>query len=359
MIRWMYVFVPLAFGAVWTHASETTIFVLCALAIVPMAFLLGEATEHLAARMGPGVGGFVNATFGNATELIIGILGILKGGEALLVVKASITGAILGNLLLIVGLAMLVGGWGRDKQHFSSTAVAMNHSMMILAVAGLMLPSAMSLIHKLHVDDQHLRPFTPELELKLSLWVSAILMLSYILSLVFAFVTHTHVFEGGAHEDEENEEPWSVKKSLGFLVGSTIVIALISESLIHTVEHAGEVLGLSPIFMGLIVVSTVGNAAEHSSAVLVARSNKMDLALQIALGSAAQIALFVGPSLVLFAYFANQTMSLVFTPLEVMSVALAVAIAAFVSVDGESNWFEGFQLLCLYVLIGVGFFFIT
>lgn len=353
-------FVPLAIGAVLTHQGEGVVFTLCALAIVPMAFLLGEATEHLAERCGPGVGGFVNATFGNATELIIGIFGILKGGEAILVVKASITGAILGNLLLIVGLAMLVGGLGREKQKFSETAVATNHSMMLLAVAGLMLPSFMHLLEVIGAHKGHGKAFTPELELHFSFWVAGILMLSYVLSLVFAFVTHSHVFMGAEHADEGPEDHvWPMGKAFAVLVTATLVIAYLSESLVHTVEHAGESMGLSPIFMGLVVVATVGNAAEHSSAVLVARNDKMDLAMQIALGSAAQIALFVGPFLVAVAWMMGVPFDLVFSPLEVLSVGLAVAIAAQVTLDGESNWFEGFQLLSLYGMIAVAFYYLT
>lgn len=354
------VFVPLALAGHHLHWAEGWVFGFTALAIVPMAFLLGEATEHLAERSGPGVGGFVNATFGNATELIIGVFGILKGGQALLVIKASLTGAILGNLLLIVGLSMLVGGWGRDRQQFSAAAVSMNTSMMILAVAGLMLPSSMALIERVAGGISHGKHFTPELQHTYSLWVAAILILTYILSLVFAFVTHKHVFKGPEHGDSEPESQiWSVRKALGVIVAATLVIAYLSELLIHTVEHAGESMGLSPIFMGLVVVATVGNAAEHSSAVMVARNDKMDLALQIALGSASQIALFVCPVLVGVSYMAETPMDLVFTPLEVLSVMLAVAIAAQVSIDGESNWLEGYQLLALYAMIAVGFYYLT
>ena len=353
-------FVPLAFGAMWTHAADTTRFVLSALAIVPMAFLLGEATEHLAERSGPGVGGFVNATFGNATELILGVFGIMQGGQALLVIKASITGAILGNLLLIVGASMFFGGLGRDKQKFSETAVATNHSMMILAVAGLMMPSLLAVLERIPgglADGKH---FTHESEVALSMWVAGILMVSYVLSLVFAFVTHSHVFKGPEHGDDEPlDQVWPVKKALSVLVAATVVIAFLAEDLIHTVEAAGHALELSPVFMGLVVVATVGNAAEHSSAVLVAMKDKMDLALQIALGSATQIALFVAPLLVFIAYLLGQELTLVFTPLEVASVGLAVAIAAQVSIDGESNWFEGFQLVSLYGMIAVGFFYLT
>jgi Ca2+:H+ antiporter len=353
-------FVPMAAMAVLTHQSEGTVFFLCAMAIVPMAFLLGEATENLAERCGPGVGGFVNATFGNATELIIGIFGILKGGEALLVVKASITGAILGNLLLIVGLSMFVGGWGRDKQVFSEAAVGTNQSMMILAVAGLMLPSSMHLLELIGANKGHGKAFTSELELHFSLWVAGILMLSYLLSLVFAFVTHSHIFKGPEHADSGPEDDvWPIKKAAAVLIGATLVIAALSESLIHTVESAGHALGLSPLFMGLVVVATVGNAAEHSSAVMVARKGKMDLALQIALGSAAQIALFVAPFLVMISWFLGSSFNLVFSPLEVLSVSLAVAIAAQVTIDGETNWFEGFQLISLYGMISGAFYYLT
>jgi Ca2+:H+ antiporter len=231
---------------------------------------------------------------------------------------------------------------------------------MILAVAGLMMPSMMALLERIPGGLAEGKHFTHEAEISLSLWVAGILMLSYVLSLVFAFVTHSHVFKGPEHGDDEPlHEVWPVKKAMGVLTAATIVIAFLAEDLIHTVEAAGTALELSPIFMGLVVVATVGNAAEHSSAILVAGNDKMDLALQIALGSATQIALFVAPLLVFLAYFMGRDLTLVFTPLEVISVGLAVAIAAQVSMDGESNWFEGFQLVSLYGMIAVGFYYLT
>ncbi len=354
--------VPGAAFAHHSHASASTVFILSALAIVPMAFLLGEATEHLAERAGPAVGGFMNATFGNATELIIGAMGILKGGEAVLVIKASITGSILGNLLFILGLSMLAGGWGRKEQTFSRTAVGAGNAMMALAVAGLMLPSTVYLADAAHAAlFAHPPRLTEETRVHLSLWVAGILMVSYFVSLFFSFVTHTHVFVGAeAEEAGVDHDTWPVNKAVGVLLFATLVVAWLSEMLIHTVEDAGRTMGLSPIFMGLVVVATVGNAAEHASAILVARRDKMDLAVQIAMGSATQIALFLGPALVLFSFaFAPSTMTLEFSLLEVMAVALAVNVAALVSLDGESNWFEGFQLVSLYALVAVAFYYLV
>lgn len=356
------VFVPAAIAAHHMHADSSTVFVLSALAIAPMAFLLGEATEHLADRAGPAVGGFMNATFGNATELIIGMMGILKGGEAVEVIKASITGSILGNLLFILGLAMLLGGWGRVKQTFSATAVGANNAMMALAVAGLLVPSTVYLVDQAHAAlGDGLAVLTPEKRVSLSLWVACILMVSYLLSLVFAFVTHTDLFKGPEDEEEgPAHDAWPIKKAVVVLIVSTMVIGYLSEMLVHTVEDAGKQMGLSPVFMGLVVIATVGNAAEHASAILVAMRDKMDLAVQIALGSAAQIALFLGPSLVLFSYFfAPETMTLEFSLLEVLAVFLSVAIATLVSLDGESNWFEGFQLVSLYVMLAVAFYYLS
>lgn len=362
-IYYMGLFVPLAAYSHHAHMPESQQFLLACMALIPVAYLLGEATEHLAEHAGPAIGGFLNATLGNATELIIGAIGIYKGGEAVEVIKASITGSILGNLLLILGLSMFFGGWGREKQRFSRDAVGAQNAMMTLAVAGLMLPSMAYLLIQAH---KALEPaWTPpsfDVREYLTLWCAAILMLSYVLSLVFSFVTHSHLFDVGTADDaaddpEGKHEVWPMKTCVGVLLGATLVVAYLSEMLVHSVEAAGKAWGLSPTFIGLVVVATVGNAAEHASAILVAMKDKMELALSIALGSATQIALFMAPALVFFGYFIGKPLTLEFSIAEVMAVALAVNIGSLVSLDGESNWFEGFQLVSLYLMVA-GFFYV-
>lgn len=328
------------------HAAPTLVFAAAALAIIPLASLLGDATEELAAHSGPALGGFLNATLGNLTELIIGVLALWSGHVE--VVKASITGSIIGNLLLVFGLAVLVGGLGREKQSFSRVAVGANTSMLFLAVVALVMPA----LYDLTVFGS-LAPTGATIE-RLSFWTALVLLASYAASLVFTFRTHRSLFGGEAHQTP------AIRRSAAILIlaAATALIAVASEILVGQIEAVTRSLGWTELFVGLIVVATVGNAAEHSTAVMMARKNKMDLALTIAVGSSTQIALFVAPVLLLLSLSRPEPMSLVFHPLEIASVIFSVGVVTLVSMDGETNWFEGVQLLGVYAILATFFYFL-
>ncbi|MBI4872462.1 MAG: calcium/proton exchanger [Candidatus Riflebacteria bacterium] len=371
--------VPMAIAAEVFHLGPVVIFVLAGLGIIPLAGILGEATEQLSDRLGPGIGGFLNATFGNATELIIGLMALYsasqlasqaaappagKTAQQLMasadnlveVVKASITGSIIGNLLFILGLAFLVGGLGRDKQVFSAKVVGVGNAMMTLAVAGLMAPSIVYWLDHLAKGSPHIPDAT---FVDLSDHVAVVLLVIYLLSLVFSFKTHRHLYR--APEDEDHapahvEEHWTTRKAVTILVVSTAVIAVLSEILVGSLDAAGKSMGLNPIFMGLVVVAMVGNAAEHASAVMIARKDKMDLAINIAMGSSMQVALLLAPIMVLASNLGSKTMTLVFTPLELAAVGISTAITTIVNLDGESNWLEGAQLLSVYAILALAFY---
>lgn len=375
----MLLFVPVALAAEVFHLGPMVVFITAGLGIIPLAAILGEATEQIASRVGPGLGGFLNATFGNATELIIGLVAIstasglvtqaaappagktaaelLQSADELIeVVKASLTGSIIGNLLFILGLAMLVGGFNREKQVFSSRVVSVGNAMMTLAVAGLMIPSVIYWLDHLSKGAPHISEST---FVDLSDHVAVVLLLIYGLSLLFSFKTHKHLYRSPEDEDHAPahvEEAWSTKKAMTVLIVSTSVIAVLSEFLVGSIEAAGKSMGLNPIFMGLVVVAMVGNAAEHASAVLIARKDKMDLAINIAMGSSMQVALLLAPVMVLLSNLGAKQMTLVFTPLEVAAVGISTAITTIVNLDGESNWLEGAQLLSVYVILALAFF---
>src|SRR5687767_7611623 len=319
---------------------------------------MGEATEHLAARSGPGIGGLLNVTFGNAPELIIAFFALLEGLQE--VVKASIVGSIIGNILLVMGAAMLVGGWKRDKQTFNHTAANAQSGMLLLALAALIFPAVFQLIHGgglPSVGDERV-DFGSDLE-KLSLGVALVLMVSYAAGLWFSLRTHRAVFNPfGEEEAEEEAHHWPVKRAAIFLALSAVAVGVMSEILVGSISEASDDIGLSEFFVGVFVVAIVGNAAEHWVAVLVAAKDKMDLAVNIAIGSSAQIALFVAPILVLASFVVGDNpMALVFNGYEIGALVLAVLIANFLTQDGESNWFEGVQLLALYAVFGLVFFY--
>ncbi|MGH7657027.1 MAG: calcium/proton exchanger, partial [Gemmatimonadales bacterium] len=301
--------------------------------------------EHLAHRTNPAIGGLLNATFGNAAELIIALVALRAGLIEL--VKASITGSILGNLLLILGLSLMAGGLKRPTMRFSRTAAGMSAAMMALAVVGLVFPA---LFHMLH-------PRQAAQELYLSEGVAIILVITYVLSLLFTLKTHRDLL-AGREETAAEGEPWSVPIALGVLLGATALVAYESELLVHSVESVTEQFGLSEMFVGLIIVPIIGNAAEHAAAVLVARKGKLDLSLGIALGSSTQIALLIAPILVFAGLIFGQPMNLVFTSFEVAALAMATVITAIITLDGESHWFEGVQLLAVYAMVAVAGFFI-
>lgn len=344
-------FVLLSVVAHSAHWGEKAVFVLAAAAIIPLAGILGKATEEIAMRMGPAMGGLLNATFGNATELILAIISIRAGGPLLDMVKASITGSIIGNLLLVLGVAIVAGGMRYKTMAINPRAAGMSSAMMMLAVVGLVVPAVFA----------HVKPDANEVLLEnMSLAVSAILMVVYVLGLVFAFGTHKHIFNpDGNAEGEGGEAPeWSLGVAWSVLLGATLLVVLESELLVGAVEHLIESLHLSPVFLGAVVIAIVGNAAEHAVAVMVARRGRMELAFQIACGSSTQIALFVAPFLVFVSLAMGQPMNLLFTVFEVLAILASVVLVSMISQDGETNWLEGTQLLAVYGILCVAFYYL-
>jgi Ca2+:H+ antiporter len=356
---WPYLLVPLIPIAVvleLAHASATVVFAASALGIVPTAALMGRATEELAAKSGPGIGGLLNVTFGNAPELIIALFALNEGLQE--VVKASIIGSILGNVLLVMGAAMLLGGLGREKQTFSRTGASVQATMLLLAATAMVMPAIFELVEGKGLPDPgaEIVDYGSEVE-HLSLAVAIVLIISYVGGLFFSLRTHRDVFNP-PYEEDEDTWGWSARTSVMALAIAGVLVGLMSEVLVGSISEASESIGLSEFFIGVIVVAVVGNAAEHWVAVLVALKNKMDLAVNIAIGSSAQIALFVAPVLVIASFFIGVgPMPLVFNGFELGAVLLAILIAQYVTQDGESNWFEGLQLLALYVILGITFFF--
>ena len=356
-VHYLGVFIPAAIGLELAHASPLLVFSAAALGVIPCAAVMGEATEAIAAKSGPGIGGLLNVTFGNAPELIIAFFALLEGLQE--VVKASIVGSIIGNILLVLGAAMVVGGWKRDKQTFSHTAANAQSGMLLLALAALIFPAVFQLIHGggLPAVGEDRVDFGSDLE-KLSLCVALVLLVSYLAGLWFSLRTHRAVFNPFGGEEEEETHHWPVKRAAIYLALSAVAVGVMSEILVGSISEASEDIGLSEFFVGVFVVAIVGNAAEHWVAVLVAAKNKMDLAVNIAIGSSAQIALFVAPVLVLASFVVGpDPMALVFNGYELVGLIFAVLIANLVTQEGESNWFEGVQLLALYAVLGLVFYF--
>jgi len=347
---------PVAVLSRTLHLAPVFVFSAAALALVPLASLLGDATEQLAAHVGAAAGGLLNATLGNTTELVIGVVA-LWGGQVE-VVKASIAGSIVGELLLVFGLSALVGGLSHEKLRFSTAAVGANISMLFLAVVALVMPALFQLTASRRLS--LLNPPTPAglspgLSIdRLSLWTAVVLLVVYAASLLFMFRTHRNLFRGPGFAPPVLGRG----TALGILIVSVGLTVAASQILISQVEPVTRSLGWSELFVGMIIVATVGNAAEHSAAVMLARRDEMDLALSIAVGSGAQIALFVAPLLVLISQARPPAMSLVFHPLETAAVIISVAVVTAASIDGETNWFEGLQLLAVYAILAVVFYFL-
>lgn len=344
-------FVPAALAAHFVHAPPLVVFALSALAIIPLSGFLGKATEELSTYTGPTVGGLLNATLGNLAELIIAVLALRAGLIDL--VKASITGSILGNLLLVLGAAQLAGGLRHKVQRFSVALAGLSISLLTVSVIGLVIPA---MFLATHPDPTHL------LTRKVSVGVAALLITGYALSLVYSMGTHRSVFGEGADvanesHGEDKAARWSLGRSVGVLLAAAGGIGWVSEILVGSTEAAIARVGLSEVFVGIIVVPIIGNAAEHSSAVLMAMKNRMDLAVSIAVGSSAQVALLIAPILVFVGLALGKPMDLAFNVFEVASVALAVAVATSVVRDSESHWLEGAFLLLVYGMLGVAFFF--
>ena len=337
------VLTPIAIGLRLFGAPDLAIFLTSAAAIVPLAGLIGRATEQLALHTGPRIGGLVNATFGNVTELIIAVFLILD--DRIEMVKASLTGSILGNLLLVLGLSLFVGGVKHDRQSFNARSASVHATSLALAVTGLLMPALFSLgTHATFAQRE-----------VVSGVVAGVLILMYIAALVFTLVTHEHLFR----TPQEDETPaWSRRKAVVVLLITTGFVALMSEFLVSSLEPALETLGLSELFVGLILIPVIGNAAEHSSAVMFALRNKVDVTLEIAIGSSTQIALFVAPVLVFISLAVGHPMDFVFSTFEVAAVGLSALLMTLISLDGESNWLEGAQLVGAYVIMAISFFFV-
>lgn len=362
------VFVPISIAAYFLGWGELTIFITAALAIIPLAGWMGTATEEIAVVLGPSWGGLLNATFGNATELIIALLALNQG--LVNIVKSSIVGSIVGNLLLVMGLSMLLGGIRYKEQSFQSVVARVNASAMNLAVIAILLPTAVNF------TSDGISEITLQ---KLSDAVAIVLIGVYALTLLFSMKTHTYLYDAGTADLEEREheaiastketpaEPHheesphhhkpNLKVWIAVLLAATLAVALESELLVDALEPATEELGFTKLFTGVIVLPIIGNAAEHATAVTVAMKNKMDLSVSVAVGSSLQIALFVAPLLVLAGWVLDQPMDLNFNPFELVAVAVAVLIANSISSDGRSNWLEGTLLLATYLILGLAFYF--
>ena len=351
MLNWLLLFVPITLVLEYTAAQQhLLIFLSAAVAIIPLAGWLGRATEQLAERSGEGVGGLLNATFGNATELIIAIAALRAGLHD--VVKASLAGSIIGNILLVLGAAMLCGGLKFKEQHFNSQGARAESTLLTLAAIAMILP-AIYMARAVEV------PALLGQVQNLSNSISVVLLVVYGLFLYYSLVTHKALFSGNREEEGSAADLWPLGKALGVLALATSLIAWVSEILVGAIEPSAKAFGLSNLFIGVFVVAILGNAAEHASAITAAMKNRMDLALSIAIGSSVQVALFVAPVLVLCSLFIGpQPMNLAFPIGLTLTLLLSVVITSQVAGDGRSDWLKGVQLLAVYLVFGLAFFFI-
>ena len=349
-VQLLLVFVPVTILLEYIAPEKhVAIFVTSVLAILPLAGAIGHATEALAARLGGGIGGLLNATFGNAAELIIGVLALREGLTDL--VKASLTGSIIGNVLLVFGASALVGGLRHSVQRFNRTAAGMGTTMLLLSAVGLIVPAVF----------HYLARGKGAPELKLDTEIAVVLLLTYCVSLVFTLRTHRSLY-GITTADTHpapGETVMSTRKALFLLLGATAAVAVVSELMVGALTETAKSLGLSELFMGVIVVALVGNAAEHYSAIVLAARDEMDAAISIAVGSSTQIALFVAPVLLLLSYvIAPHPMNLLFSVFEIVAIVVSVLSISFIAHDGETHWMEGVQLLAVYLILGLGFYFL-
>jgi Ca2+:H+ antiporter len=346
---WLLIFVPVAIGLEFLKPeSHALIFLAASLAIVPLAGWLGRATEELAHNTGENIGGLLNATFGNAAELIIAIMAMRKGLYP--VVKASLTGSIIGNILLVLGAAVLAGGIKHKEQRFNPVGARVQSTLLTLAAVGLIMPAAFLYLAGAQAQAR---------EASLSLEISIVLLLAYGAHLFFSLHTHKTLFAADPGQADAGAHIRGPARSAAMLVGVTALIAWISEILVGSIEPAAVSFGMSRVFIGVIVVAVIGNAAEHSTAIMFALKNRMELSMGIAIGSSLQMALFVAPALVILSQFIGpRPMDLVFTPAEVLAVSLAVLITGQIASDGESNWLEGILLLAVYLIFAAVFYFL-
>lgn len=362
-LYWLLLAIPAAVALRFFGAGELWLFAASAVAIIPLAGLMGRATENLAETLGAGIGGLLNATFGNAAELIIALMALWRGTvhpeqleQMLRLVKASITGSIIGNVLLVLGAAILVGGFFHKRQTFNRTAAGMGATLLALACIGLLIPAVYYYLFP-HgtAQDERIEYLSEE--------IAIILAIVYGLNLLFSLWTHQHLFAGGEEElptTGEHQPEWNRTTSILVLLAATIGVGIMSEFLVASVETAAHALGMNEIFIGVIVVAVIGNAAEHSTAVLVAMKNKMDLTFNIAVGSSIQVALFVAPVLVfsslLMGHSPPAALNLHFSPMETIAVAISILVVALVAQDGECHWMEGVLLLAVYIMLGLAFY---
>jgi len=358
ILSFLLLFIPVSIAAHFLEWAEPIVFITACLGIIPLAAWMGTATEEIAVVVGPSLGGLLNATFGNATELIIALVALNAG--LVDVVKASITGSIIGNLLLVMGFSMLLGGLRYKEQEFQPVVAGVNASSMTLAVIAILLPTAMDYTSS-GIDEVTIQ--------RLSVAVAIVLIFVYGLTLLFSMKTHSYLYDVGLAEldpaelaevnlaPDDPEGKVNLPLWIGVLLGCTVLVAVESELLVDSLEVATSQLGLTTLFTGVILVPIIGNAAEHATAVTVAMKNKMDLSLGVAVGSSLQIALFVAPVLVLTGWAWGKPMDLDFNPFELVAVAVAVLIANSISADGKSNWLEGILLLAAYIILGFSFYF--
>jgi Ca2+:H+ antiporter len=343
----LYATIPIAIFLQISHRSPVLLFIFACLAVLPLAAWIGLSTEQLAYRMGATYGALFNATFGNLAELIIAVLAIRAG--LLDVVRASVTGSVVGNLLFVGGLSMVAGSWKRQTVKFNALSAESQAGQLILALSAAVVPAV---FFRTAIRAHH-----PELIHQVSIGTSIILVISYILGLYFAFKTHRNVL-GAVTEALPPEERWSMRRAIALLVIASALMGFVAEGLVDAVGEAGRAWGMNSVFLGFVVLAIVGNAAEHSTAVFLAVRNQMDTALNISMQSSVQIALFVTPLLVFLSYPLGHPLDLLFSPFEILAVGLAVAIFAYLVMDGETNWFEGIQLLAVYAIIAVALYFL-
>jgi len=346
----MLIFVPISIALHFMHVAEGWIFLTASLAIVPLAGFMGTATEELAKCLGPGIGGLLNATFGNATELIICIVAVQSG--QIEVVKASMIGSIIGNVLLVLGLSVLLGGVKHKMQIFNKDVAQSHATMLALAVVGLLVPALF--VRAKGITETAADPHISAL----SMGVAGVMMVLYVGSLVFSLRTHENLFRGGEEEGHDPPE-WSRKKAMIVLLVATIFVALESELLVHSIEPVLAQWHIGKLFLGVILLPIIGNAAEHSTAVMMAMKNKMDISFNIAISSSTQIAMFVIPLIIFVSPLLGHPVTILFSNYELISITSAAGIGVLISMDGKSHWLEGAQLLAVYVIVGLAFYFIT
>ncbi|HEX9500040.1 MAG TPA: calcium/proton exchanger [Thermoanaerobaculia bacterium] len=343
----LYATIPIAIFVRITHRNPVWLFIFACVAVLPLAAWIGLSTEQLAHRMGSTYGALFNATFGNLAELIIAIFAIRAGLPD--VVRASFSGSIVGNLLFVGGLSMVAGGWKRETVKFNALAAESQAGQLILALSAALVPAV---FFRTAIRAHH-----PELIHRVSIGTSIILAISYILGLYFAFKTHRDVL-GAVTEAPPPDDRWSMRKAIILLLSASALMGVVAEGLVDAVGEAGRAWGMNSVFLGFVVLAIVGNAAEHSTAVFLAVRNQMDTALNISMQSSVQIALFVTPVLVFVSYPLGHPLDLLFTPFEILAVGLGVAIFAYLVMDGETNWYEGIQLLAVYSIIAVALYFL-